>query len=121
MIFDLSGSRKAGHFLTQPFGGVDSSWIALFGPAPAWIFPNLLVQKNLIDCIALVSFTHSHARVHRTVYCFGLKTAILRKCPRRRVPGGYVRIEIDNASLDGGKCRISAAPSSCQLLATFLL
>src|SRR6266849_8835682 len=53
--------------------GVDSSWLALFAPAPAWIFPNLLVWNYLIDCIALASFTHSHALVHQTVHSFSTK------------------------------------------------
>jgi hypothetical protein len=68
--------------LSHPaFRGVDSPWIALFGPATAWIFPNLLVQKYLMDCIALASFTHSHAQVYGTVHSFWLRNRHSEKVP----------------------------------------
>src|SRR6266446_501920 len=62
-LFLVDPSAKTpphGDFLTRPFGSGQFLDCA-FGGVPAWIFPNLLVDNYLIDCIALASFTHSHA------------------------------------------------------------
>ncbi len=45
-------------------------------------FPNLLVHNYLIDCIALASFTHSHALVHRTAHSFWTKNRHSEKVPQ---------------------------------------
>src|SRR5205823_11912635 len=69
-----------GDFLTRPFGSRQFLDCA-FGEVPAWIFPNLLVDNYLIDCIVLASFAHSHALVTELSTSFGLRAAILRKSP----------------------------------------
>ncbi len=69
--------------------GVDSFWIALLAGRQAWIFPNLLAGNHLIDCIALASFTHSHALGHGTVHSFWAKNRHSEKVP----PPGHPRGE----------------------------
>src|SRR6266852_3238379 len=76
--------------LTHPFSsGQFLAW--LFAPAPAWTFPNLLVQSYLIDCIALASFTHSHfEKVPRVPECQRVaksfrRARTLRKFQRERL------------------------------------
>jgi hypothetical protein len=54
-------SRLFGTFSHPPFKAV-GSWIAIGEPALARIFLKALVQKHLIDCVALASFTQPRTK-----------------------------------------------------------
>src|SRR6266849_89484 len=78
-----------------------------FRAASARIFPNLLVQNYLMDCIALASFTHSHALVHETVLSFF--DAIIRLSDRI---GSTLALQCNISSTPSGQASIGSKPSS---------